>query len=424
MAVPVRSARLASLLAARILPLPLMLAAFARCSNGPMDGNNGGTIADPTLLPVATGAAASAMPTVNAGQSYLDEFSGVRVWRITSANIPQSNSDAHHDYSNGPVQVSRGWGTDANTHTLLVSAGEYWLVDVTRGVGLSNWRLPSMPPQADLCWTFANDPATPQIAFVVSDGTLHRVNTATHVVDGTPGFPRTGMGLGPCWLMNSADDDWFSTYTSSTSVAYQVSTGLFASTSGTVGEAYLDRNGRYVIQPNESGLTSQIWDPVTNTKRPVDLPASHYVHGAVLRGIAVTHDVDQGGGETPLYTTNLVAATATQTFTWPVYAPDYHLAGQWLQDDVGAAQWVLRSPEGAPFDGITGPCNRAICIFRANGVDGIRQLAYHYSSDGAVANYWHTAKATWSPDGKMVMFSSDRGGSARGDVFLAEVPLR
>ncbi len=383
-----------------------------------------GGVADPTLLPLGDGTASTSMPPVNAGESYLDEFSQVRVWRITDADFPQKNTDAHHDYSNGPVQVSRGWGSTGNTHTLLVSAGGYWLVDVARGVGLSNWRPPPLEPQADLCWTFANDPATPQIAYVVNGGILHRVNTATNAVDDTPGFPQLGMGSGPCWLMNSADDDWFSTYTSNTSTpsrAYQVSTGLFASTSGTVGEAYLDRNGRYVLQASESGPVSQIWDPVSNTKQSVSLPASHYVHGAMLRGIAVTFDVDHGMGVTPLYTTDITTATATQTFTWPVYAPDYHLAGQWLQDDVGPAQWVLRSSE-APFPGVTDPCNRAICIFRANGVDGIRQLAYTYSSD--TASYWHTAKATWSPDGKMVMFSSDRGGSGRGDVFLAEVPLR
>jgi hypothetical protein len=379
-----------------------------------------GGVADPTLLPVADGTAGTSVPNVAAGESYLDEFSGARVWRITDPDVPVKNTDAHHDYSNGPVQVSRGWGTNTNTHTLLVSAGNYWLVDVTRGVGLSNWRRPPISPQADICWTFANDPAYPQIAYVISGGTLHRVNTATNTVEDTPGFPKSGMGSGACWLMNSADDDWFSTHISGTSRAYQVSTGLFANASGG-GEAYMDKGGRYMVQPSESGPVSQIWDPVTNTKQPVSLPASHFVHGAMLRGIAVTFDVDYGQGVTPLYTVDVATATASQTFTWPVYSPDYHMAGQWLQDDVGAAQWVLRSAE-QPFQGIPGPCNRAICIFRANGTDGIRQLAYTYSSD--VATYWHTAKGTWSPDGKMVMFTSDRGGSARGDVFLAEVPLR
>ena len=379
----------------------------------------GGT-ADPTLLPVANGTAQGAMPAVSPGQAYLDDFSGVRVWRLTDATTPQNNSDAHHDYSNGPVQVSRGWGTNGNTHTLLVSAGGYWLVDLTRGVGLSNWRRPPVSPQADICWTFANDPANPQLAYVISGGTLYRVNTSKNAREDAPGFPKTGMGSGACWLMNSADDDWFSTNSGGTTRAYQVSSGLQISTTGP-GESYLDKNGRLIVQASEGGSTSQIWDPVTDTKRPVTLPNSHYVHGTVLRGITVTHDVDRGQGTTPVYTTDIVNATASQTFLWPAYSPDYHLAGQWLQNDVGAAQWVLRSPEGRPFGGIAGPCNRAICIFRANGGDGIRQLAYHYSSDAAT--YWHTAKGTWSPDGKIVMFTSDRGGG-RGDVFAAEVPLR
>ncbi len=379
-----------------------------------------GGSADPTLLPVANGTAQGALPDVTAGQSYTDTYSGVKVWRVTDASTPQNNGDAHHDYSNGPVQVSRGWGTNGNTHTLLVNAGSYWLVDFTRGVGFSNWRRPPISPQADICWTFANDPATPQIAYVVSGGTLQRVNTSKNSREDAPGFPRSGMGSGACWLMNSADDDWFSTNSGGTTRAYQRSTGLYITTTGS-GESYLDKNGRYIVQANEGGPTSQIWDPATDTKRPVTLPNSHYVHGAVLRGITVTHDVDRGQGTTPVYTSDIVNATASQTFVWPAYSPDYHLAGQWLQNDVGAAQWVLRSPEGRPFNGIPGPCNRAICIFRANGADGIRQLAYHFSSDGA--SYWHTAKGTWSPDGKIVMFTSDRGGG-RGDVFVAEVPLR
>jgi hypothetical protein len=301
-----------------------------------------------------------------------------------------------------------------------VWAGDYWLVDLSRGVGLSNWRRAPIEPQADLCWTFSNNPATPQIAFVVDNGTLYRVNTATDAREDATGFPKTNMGSGACWLMNSANDDWFSTHVNGTTRAYQVSTQLSASTSGG-GEAYLDKNGRYVIQPSESQPTSQIWDPVTDDKQPATLPNSHYVHGAVLRGIAVTHDVDQGGGITPLYTTDLVTATVLPTFNWPAYTPNYHLAGQWVQSDVGSAQWILKSPEGSPFGATPGPCNRAICLFRANGLDGIRQLAFHYTSDGA--GYWETAKATWSPDGKVVMFSSDRG-TTRGDVFLAEVPLR
>ncbi len=398
---------------------------FLGCSGSTGDGGGNppppAGSADPTLLPLAPTTAPGTAPNVQAGDSWTDPVSGVRVWRLTDANTPATNGEGHHDYSNGSTQVSRGWGLNQNTHTVLVWADEYWLVDVARGVGLGNWRRPVIEPQADLCWTFSNNPATPQIAFVLDNGTLYRVNTATNQQENAAGFPRDSMGGGDaCWLMNSASDDWFSTHMNGTTRAYQVSTGLLASTSGG-GEAYLDRNGRYIIQPNESGPTSQIWDPVTDNKDPSTLPNSHFVHGATLRGIAVTHDVDQGGGITPLYTTDLSTGDVVPTFNWPVYSANYHLAGQWIQSETGAAQWILRSPEGGPFGATPAPCNRAICLFRANGVGGIRQLAFHYTSDGA--SYWHTAKATWSPDGKMVLFSSNRGGT-RGDAFLAEVPLR
>jgi len=51
--------------------------------------------------------------------------------------------------------VSRGWGVNGNTHTLLVrGAGmPYYLVDFTRGVGFTNYRQVSGLDLRDIAFT-------------------------------------------------------------------------------------------------------------------------------------------------------------------------------------------------------------------------------------------------------------------------------
>src|SRR5207253_2410425 len=88
--------------------------------------SSSGSVPDPTLLPVASGQApnlvaylALDVPSQPAGFSYNDPTTGVRVWKVTSSSIPSANSGAGHDYSDGPNEVSLGWGAGNNTHTIL-----------------------------------------------------------------------------------------------------------------------------------------------------------------------------------------------------------------------------------------------------------------------------------------------------------------
>src|SRR5690349_5799692 len=86
---------------------------------------------DPTLLPVARGQrpnvtayAALDVPNQPAGFSYNDPVSGVKVWKATSNTVPavSTGKGTGHDYSDGPNEVSLGWGPNNNTHTILIGA--------------------------------------------------------------------------------------------------------------------------------------------------------------------------------------------------------------------------------------------------------------------------------------------------------------
>src|SRR5439155_130661 len=150
----------------------------------------GGSLADPTLLPVASGqlsnvAAYAALNVVNqpAGFSYRDPVTGVKVWKVTSSSVPMANSNAGHDYSDGPNEVSLGWGPSNNTHTILIGApqgtGNYYLVDFTSGVGLTNYRRLTVQPGHDLGVSFSNLASQPRIAYVMTNTQIVPYNTAT-----------------------------------------------------------------------------------------------------------------------------------------------------------------------------------------------------------------------------------------------------
>src|SRR5213594_671217 len=138
-----------------ILAVAFALLSCERDGAGPPSGPPAGARPDPTLLPVASKqapdtAAYRALNVANqpAGFSYNDPVTGVKVWKVTSSSVPAANSGAGHDYSDGPNEVSLGWGANHNTHTILIRSDQFphYVVDFTRGVGLSNYRqLPVQP---------------------------------------------------------------------------------------------------------------------------------------------------------------------------------------------------------------------------------------------------------------------------------------
>src|SRR5205809_4555491 len=190
-----------------------------------------GSVPDPTLLPVARGQApnlvaylALNLPSRPAGFSYTDPVTGVRVWKVTSSTVPTTNSGAGHDYSDGPNEVSLGWGPSNNTHTILIGApqgtGNYYLVDFTRGAGLTNYRRLTVQPGHDLGVSFSNLATQPWIAYVMTNTQTVRYNTATMQVENTGTFPLNLSAVGAfSWLQHDKNDGWSAGLTTDQTVA-------------------------------------------------------------------------------------------------------------------------------------------------------------------------------------------------------------
>src|SRR5213076_1484556 len=101
---------------------------------------------------------------------------------FTSVVIPNSNIGMGHDYGEGPNEVSRGWGPNNNTHTILIRrdlGSDHFLVDFTRGQGFTNYRaLPTaMIPRNELGFSFSALAGQERIAYSLTNaGQLVRVN--------------------------------------------------------------------------------------------------------------------------------------------------------------------------------------------------------------------------------------------------------
>jgi len=81
----------------------------------------------------------------------------VKIWKVHEQHRPCGEHRAGHDYGDGGNQVSRGWGPNNNTHTILIRGDgmAYYLVDFTRGSGFSNYRqLTVQAPPRPVCDVF------------------------------------------------------------------------------------------------------------------------------------------------------------------------------------------------------------------------------------------------------------------------------
>ena len=486
------------------------------------------TRAAPDLLPLATGQApgfgAYTGAGLQSGASYRDPVSGVLVWKVTDATTPAANSEAYHDYATGAMQISREWG--GNRHTLLVAAGGRYLVDLTRGVGLGNWR-PAPATNADLSFTFSAVPATPQIAYHASGTTLYRSNTATNQAAPTGFFPRSFSAVITSrikWLQQDEADRWFVFMPEDQSriVAWNSQTDQVLVKTATelamgIDEPHLERQGRYVLV-RDGSTAWKVWDLQTNAVW-AGSPGGQ-THPAAVRGLFTAFDPNVAEG--PFWRYDPATRGATTFLRGQVGAStgEQHRGDQWIQTDAElggtgpaalARQWLLfnayddggvtlgtwqseggevysapvsglglydyatvgvravrqRAPAPAPanqyahsltavgsraaltaagqfwFDpaqrrlyvwaqGGASPAGRveaaaagalhdALGFYRLDGSE-VRLLAHHYST--GIPNYWQMPRGTLSVDGKLAMWSSNMNGSPRGDVFVAEVPLR
>ena len=395
-------------------------------------------VPDPTLLPLASEQLPNVVayttlnvPSQPAGFSYRDPVTNVRIWKVTSSTVPALNAGAGHEYSDGPNEVSLGWGPNNNTHTILIRSDQfpYYVVDFTRGVGFANYRrLPVQPRAQTLAATFSNLPGQERILYIMTGSQVVRFNTATMQVENTGNFPLTVSGFG--WLHHDKNDVWFAGLMSDqlTAFAWNSQTNQLLTHFETwLNEGRLERDGRYIALTN-SGKTVRLWDLTTNTFGPVQSSNLFwFAHNANLRGQWVTTDVDgtqryppgltryaPGGGQIALtvFLTNSAGSLV-------------HHSGNWVQSDAELGgdlnrQWsVLSGVENSVYTA-TALWKQAIGIVRSDGSDA-RLLAHHYS---ASPSYYADAYAQPSPDGKVVIFNSNMNGSSRYDLFIAEVPLR
>lgn len=314
-----------------------------------------GTVADPSALPVA----ARQLPdfanypgaALRAGQSYTEPVSGVRVWKLTDATSPIANNEAMHDYSSGAVQISRGFGASGATHTVHLTVGGGYLVDLTRGVGLSNRRAFGAP-NSDLCFTFSQLPSSPQIAYYTSGTSLYKLNTATMQVDNTGGFPKsfsslTGSNL--IWLQQDKSDTWFVMMPADASriIAWNRLTGATMTVVvPNLNEPHLDKDGRYVMAAtNDEPNSWRLWDLQTGS---LSGGISKEVHPDFVRTLFSSMDPNTNIGQQYMYDPRTM--TQTTVLGGSRMSPDLqHRAGQWVQSDAElpggdlTKQWVLWS---------------------------------------------------------------------------------
>ena len=400
-----------------------------------------GSVADPTLLPVASGqvpnmAAYTALNVASqpAGFSYTDPVTGVKVWKVTSSSVPTANPHAGHDYADGPNEVSRGWGAGNNTHTILFYAGivgvgsPYYLVDFTRGVGFTNYRqLPAgAQPVTDLCFSFSSVVGQERIAYVINGNQVKRFNTATMQVENTGFFPLTGTFQR--WLHQDKNDIWFTgLQDNSTAFAWNSQTNELRTHSETwLNEPRLERDGRYIALTT-SNSTIRLWDLVTNTFGPTqtDVLNIWLGHNANLRGMWVTTDVNASAPfDLDRYYPSGGQIVKTRFLNNSAGAGVHH-AGNWVQSDAELGgnlnrQWSFVGGVDNNAFTATALWKQAIGVMRADGSDA-RLLVHHYSTN---STYSDDPFVKPSPDGKVVMFDSNMAGSGRYDVFVAEMPLR
>ena len=291
-----------------------------------------------------------------------------------------------------------------------------------------------------MAFTFSNNPATPQIAYVYNGSQLVRLNTATNQVQNTGNFPKA-MGAGG-WLQQDKNDAWFVKGLSGQVIAWNSQTNQTLTQSfASLDEPHFERDGRYVAVIAGSGVYG--WDLQTNTVTAV-MPRSTapFYHSPSVRRYFYSYNSDLSAPWRD-YRLDVAGGTPVPTlFSGPSVGVYVHGAGQWIQDDASVGgdltkQWALlstynRGPsvttmptDPNPQTGVMDSRNllqNALGYRRLDGSEA-RYLVGWYGNYNS-GDYWGLPKGTPSPDGKVVMFDSEMNGTSRYDVFIAEVPLR
>jgi hypothetical protein len=106
--------------------------------------------------------------------------------------------------------------------------------------------------------------------------------------------------------------------------------------------------------------------------------------------------------------------------TAPANATQVHGSGNWIQNPADLRdQWAVFLHYGSLVPTGTWLAPGGMVLITENGQR--RLLGHSYNTS---ANYTFSSFAKFSPDGNYVLFTSDMNGSARSDVFLAELPTK
>jgi hypothetical protein len=402
-----------------------------------------GATPDPTLLPVATllqsplVAAYTLLnvPGLPAGGSYQDPTTNVKIYKLTSATFPTTGYSWTHSYSEGGDEVSLPHTGGTRTIHLYTGAGFHWLIDFTPGVGVSNPRMLDgvLKPWVETAFAFSNNPTTPYIAYVGTAGGIRKfdVRTMTEVVgSGWPLLNETNAN----WFHQSANDAffvWMRGVRSTPVVGYEPSTGTLKTYVGTgynMIEPRVDRGGRYVgISLNTPNVNGAIfWDWQANSVvwvHPGD-PAAPFAHIASLKRRWLGVQWNEGPYPPPFYRIYPDVPSSVMDLgtglTDPANATQVHGSGNWIQNPADLRdQWAVFLHYGSLVPTGTWLAPGGMVLITENGQR--RLLGHSYNTS---ANYTFSSFAKFSPDGNYVLFTSDMNGSARSDVFLAELPTK
>jgi uncharacterized protein YjdB len=395
-----------------------------------------GAVPDPMALPDAVGQVAQtaaynalSVAAQPAGFSYTDPTTGVKVWKVTSASLPSSNSGMSNDYTDAGQRISQPWQSGGQTYWTIIAyaafnGSEYWLVDFNKTTGFSNWRhlTGQLRPDIDLCFSFSNNPATPRIAYVINGGSIRRIDTQTMTVANTGNFPHAGATT---WLQVDRNDAWFVVQSSSGHTAWNSQTNVEYRNTLSFDEARLERDGNYAFLTNVNG--GRRWNLADNTVTNNQNWGTTYwaAHMADVRGYWSTVD---GYNTSPLgldvYYPNPAGdpnngiGIYQDTYTGTMAGLTHH-SGNWIQDVNDRTQWAFMEDDGASPP--AGKLRNGIAAYRLDGA-AFKLVAHHYST---ATDYYKEPWAVPSPDGRLVLFASDMGvRGGRTDLFLIEMPLR
>jgi hypothetical protein len=392
------------------------------------------TSPDPTLLPVATTAQvpltsaynALSVPSLAAGSSYRDPTTSARIYKLTSASFPAASANWGHDYSEGGNEVSLPYNGETRAVLVRQNGGPWWLVDFTPGTGVGNPRqlTGNLAPFMDIAFTFSSNPATPYYAYVSSGSTIRRFDIRTMAEAPGNGWPVTGE-TSAMWIQQSENDEffvWMRGANGTTVVGFEPATNTRKTyTNSGLNEPRIDRAGRYVglsMESPHNGLV--VWDWLTNTvvwTTPGD-PGIPFSHNASLRRRWVS--VDWNMSYPPDYTLFTPdVANSARHIGGPANGTLIHGNGTWIQHPASLDdQWALFCHYGSLRPAESYWLAPGAFVLMTPGGER-RVLGHPYNTSG---DYTYYTFAKFSPDGKYVLFTSNMNGSARSDVFLAEVP--